>query len=142
MSFMKSGGQTSKNVHDVQKVCLEKNLCVLSCFVEFYEFVFDEINIGVPKLLYNLGYKHSGNIPRTIQESLRKDPCWWPKLPKAVPHTDENNGQWPGRRPVGGGSRWVLSIGRLRSHFQGSLPNTGQTGRSICGQTVHLWPSR
>ena len=41
------------NVHDVRKVCLEMTLCVLACFVKFYVFVFDEIDIKGPKLVYN-----------------------------------------------------------------------------------------
>ena len=44
-------GQTSKNVHDVWKVCLETTLCVLACVGEFYVFILDEIDIGGPKLL-------------------------------------------------------------------------------------------
>ena len=40
-----------KNVQDLQKVCLEKSLCALGCFVEFYIFVFDEIDVGGPKLV-------------------------------------------------------------------------------------------
>ena len=53
LSFMNFGGQTSKNVHDVQKVCLEMTLCVLACFVEFYVFVLDEIYMRGPKIVYN-----------------------------------------------------------------------------------------
>ena len=44
-SFVKFGGQTSKNVHDVRKVCLEKTLCVLACFIEFYVFVSEKIDM-------------------------------------------------------------------------------------------------
>lgn len=47
------GGKTSKNVHDVRKVCLLTSLCVLVCSVEFYVFVFDEIYVRVPKHVYN-----------------------------------------------------------------------------------------
>ena len=48
---MKFGGQTSNNIHDVQKVCLEMTLCVLVCFVEFYLFALDEIDVSGPKLV-------------------------------------------------------------------------------------------
>ena len=51
-SYVKFGGQTSKNVHDVQKVCLEKTLCVYAFFVEFYVFVLEEIHVRGTKLLY------------------------------------------------------------------------------------------
>ena len=52
-SFVKFGGQTSKNVHDVQKVCLDMTLCVYTCFVEFYVFVMDKTHVVGPKLVYD-----------------------------------------------------------------------------------------
>ena len=52
LSFVKFGGQTFKNVHDVRKVCLETTLSVFACFVEFYAFVFDETLVIGPKLEY------------------------------------------------------------------------------------------
>ena len=39
------GGQTSKNVNDVQKIYFEMALCVLECFVVFHMFFFDEIDM-------------------------------------------------------------------------------------------------
>ena len=51
-SLVKFGGQTSKNVRDVRKVCLEMTLCVLSCFFEFYMFVLGEIDVVGYKLIY------------------------------------------------------------------------------------------
>ena len=45
LSFVVFGGQTSKNLDDVQKVCFDMTLCVIACFVEFYVFVFYEINV-------------------------------------------------------------------------------------------------
>ena len=53
LSFMKIGGQTPKNVHDVRKVCLEMSLCILECFIDFFVFVFDEIYVGVNKPVYD-----------------------------------------------------------------------------------------
>ena len=47
---MNFGGQTSKNVLDVQKVYLETILHVYVCFVEFYVFVFDETHVVGPKI--------------------------------------------------------------------------------------------
>ena len=52
-SFEKFGGQTSKNVHDVWNARLEMTLCDYVCFVEFYEFVLDEIDVTGPKIVYN-----------------------------------------------------------------------------------------
>ena len=51
-SFVKFGGQTSKNVYDVRKVFLAMNLCVYAYFVKFYMIVLDEIIIVDPKLVY------------------------------------------------------------------------------------------
>ena len=50
-SFMKFGYQTSKYVHDVRKVCLETTLGFYACFVEFYVFVLDKIDVVGPKLV-------------------------------------------------------------------------------------------
>ena len=50
-SFMKFGGQTSKNVHDIRKVYLEMTLCVLACFAKFYVFYLDEIDVGGPNIV-------------------------------------------------------------------------------------------
>ena len=49
---MKFGGQSSKNVYDIRKVCLEMCLCALVCFIEFYVLVFDEIDVIYPKVVY------------------------------------------------------------------------------------------
>ena len=66
--------QTSKNVHDVRKVCLETTLCVLACFVEFYVFILDEIYVGGPKIIYkhrlvgNLRENIPNDNPRVLEE--------------------------------------------------------------------------
>ena len=44
-SFVKFGGQTSTNVHEFQKVCLEITMCVYAFFVEFSVFVLDETHV-------------------------------------------------------------------------------------------------
>ena len=49
---MRFGGQTSKHVHDVRKVCLEVTLCVIECFIECYLFVYDEIDVRGIKIVY------------------------------------------------------------------------------------------
>ena len=49
-SFVKFGGQTSENVHDVRKVCHETTLRVYVCSLKFYVFVLDENVVG-PKLI-------------------------------------------------------------------------------------------
>ena len=51
-SFMEFEGQTSKNVHNIRKDCLETTLCVLTCFVECYMFILDEIYVRGPKIVY------------------------------------------------------------------------------------------
>ena len=38
-------GETSKNVHDIRKMCLEMTLSVKACLVEFYVFVLDELYV-------------------------------------------------------------------------------------------------
>ena len=64
---MMFGYQTSKNVHDIQNVCLEMTLCVFVCFVEFNVFIFDEIVVGGPNLI-------CGHIfLRDIWENILKD---------------------------------------------------------------------
>ena len=51
-SFEKFVGQTSKNIQDVRKVCLEMTLCVFAWFVDLYVFVLDEIDVEGNKLVY------------------------------------------------------------------------------------------
>ena len=50
--FVKFWGQTSQNVYDVRKVCLETTLCVYVYFVEFYVFILVEIHVRGPKIVY------------------------------------------------------------------------------------------
>ena len=65
VSFMRFGGQTFKNVHDVRKICLELTFCVLACFVEFYVFILDEIDMRGPKFLQSYSsLKHLGKSPQ------------------------------------------------------------------------------
>ena len=66
-SFVKFGGQTSKNVHDVRKVCLKTTLSVYVCFLEFYVFVLGEIHVIWSKLIHD--HFWVGNI----QENFPKD---------------------------------------------------------------------
>ena len=77
LSFVEFGGQTSKNVHDVQNMCLNMTLFVYACFVEFYIFVLDEIHMRGAKLEY--GYDLVGNVwanipkdhPRVLEEGSK-----------------------------------------------------------------------
>ena len=62
--FVDFGGQTFKNVHDVRKVFFEVTLCILACFVEFYVFVLDEIDVRGLKLVY--GHIRVGNVRANI----------------------------------------------------------------------------
>ena len=64
-SFVKVEGQTSKNVHDVRKVCLETNLCVLECFIEFYVLVLDEIYVrGLKSYTIMFGLERPSKYPQ------------------------------------------------------------------------------
>ena len=94
-SFVKFGGQLLKNVHNVRNVFLEMTLCVYACFVYFYVFVFIKFMWEVLNVYKNIfGLETSKKTSsRTIQGSLRKDPCLWQKLPKEIQPTD--NKQWP-----------------------------------------------
>ena len=49
--FVKFWGKTSNNVNDVWKVCLETTLYVYVCFIEYYLFILEEIDIVGPKLV-------------------------------------------------------------------------------------------
>ena len=63
-SFLKFGGQTSKNVHGVRKVCLETSLRVYVCFVEFCVFVLDETHVvGSYSYASIFGLKRAGTTP-------------------------------------------------------------------------------
>ena len=44
--MVKFGGQASKNVPDVWKICLKKYLCVLICLSEIYVFVLIKNDVG------------------------------------------------------------------------------------------------
>ena len=70
------GGQSSNNVHDVRMVFLETTLSVISCFVEFYVFVLDEIDMRGPKFIH----KHirvlnvQVKVPKEQQRVLEEEP--------------------------------------------------------------------
>ena len=53
-NFVKFGGETSKNAHDIRKVFLETTLGVYVCFIEFYVFMLDETYVVGPKLDTNI----------------------------------------------------------------------------------------
>ena len=73
-SFTKFEGQTSKNVDDVRKVCLEITFCVYACFVDFYVSVLDEIDVGGPKLISDHVWVGNirANIPKDHLEVLEE----------------------------------------------------------------------
>ena len=78
---MKFGGQTSKNVHDVWKVCLKMTLGLLACFVKFYIFILDDINVGGLKLVYEhiRVINIRASIPKDYPRVLEKGPFIWAK---------------------------------------------------------------
>ena len=50
--FVEFGDQTSKNVHDIRKMCLETTLCVSTCFVEVYVLVLGKNHVIGAKIIY------------------------------------------------------------------------------------------
>ena len=103
------GGQTSKNVLDIRKMCLEMTLCVQAYFVKFYVFVFYEThrrsclakNIqGPTKVPWGRTHVCGQNCPKTVH-LLR-----------------EIDIQSPGWHPVGCGRRWNLRLGSQASIFK------------------------
>ena len=48
--FVKFGYQTSKTVHDIQKFYIETTSGVYECFIAFFMFFLDEIDVVGPKL--------------------------------------------------------------------------------------------
>ena len=58
--FVKFGGQMSRNVHDIWKVCFETTFYVYACFIEIYVFILDEIYVGCPSLVYKTN--RDGNV--------------------------------------------------------------------------------
>ena len=84
-------------------------------------------------------FETSGKIsPWTNQGSSKKDPCWWPKHPKAVLPRDSKRRQvtWSTLR------RWWASSGTypddLRSSFQSINPSIDE-GQPVCGPTLYRW---
>ena len=57
-------------------------LCILKCFIEFYVFVLDEIDVEDPNFYTNVFALEMSEktSPRTNQGSLRKDPSQEPKV--------------------------------------------------------------
>lgn len=142
--FMKFEGQTSKNVHDVRKVCLKTTLCFLARFVKFYGFVFMKLIWEVLNSYTNISScKCLGKSPQEPSNGP-----WERTLPRAKGCQDQpqlteaNDGSLAIQSPVDGIRSSRLSLGRSRSLLTVLVPNNGQTRRSVCGQTVRLWPSR
>ena len=73
---MNFGGQTSKNVHDIRKVCLETTLCFKAYFIEFYVFVLGEIHVRDAKLVYQIVWIGNvrANIPKDHPRVLEEGP--------------------------------------------------------------------
>ena len=99
----------SKKVHDIRKVYLEATMCVLECFVEFYVFfcmkcMLEVLNSHAKIFGLDMSEKPS---PKTIQGPLMKDPCWWTKMPKAVPPTEGNQGLVAWSTPRGWTASWI-----------------------------------
>ena len=108
------GGQSSKNVHDVRKVCFEISLCVLECFVLFYVFIFKEIDVRGPKLVYNhipIGMIRV-NYPRRTKESFGKDQSLSQRLSRPAQTTKAIDCKYACWSPINTG-RWSRIILRI-----------------------------
>ena len=136
---MQFEGQTSKNVHDVRKVCLETTLCVYACFVKFYVFVLDEINVRGPKIIYDHVWVGNTrlNIPKDhprvleerpkvgAQDTLPMDgnqrpvgqsmPCWWClfNCHLRVWESNPKTSLSPRPRTNRMGRRWAIVVGAV-----------------------------
>ena len=147
-SFMKFGGQTCKNVHDVWKNCLETTLCVYACFVKFYVFALDKIDMVGPKLVYkhiwdgNFRVRlHVGSTrgprggPKSRLKVARQLACrdkWWPKR-----HLSSGDGSsmgsidgstWPTGWGVERETNETSSMGRGWDH----IPSVLHVDRVVC----------
>ena len=89
--FVKFWGQTSKNIQDVWKMCLEMTLCVYTCFVMFYVFVLDEIHVRGSKLIYDHVWigKVPTNIPKDQPRFHEEGPKTWSQDYLRQPQTTE-----------------------------------------------------
>ena len=99
---MKFGGQMSKNVHDVRKVCLQTTLCVWACFIEFYVFVLDEIHVRGPKLIYE--HIWVGNVwaqlhVGPIRGPRKRTPTWSSTLQGSGNRLTQTTASRPGDDP-------------------------------------------
>ena len=104
----------------------------------------------VMKLMWQVSNSHTNifglktfgqTSPRTIQGSLRKDPCWQQKLPMTVPPTDGKRlpAAWSTSR------RWSSLFGTytrdIISYFQASKPiDGGQDGSWVDRRPVDGQP--
>ena len=63
-----------------ERFCLEMTLCVLICFIKFYVFIFYEIDVGGPNIVYdhipvgNVWVKFLKDQPRVLEEGPFKEP--------------------------------------------------------------------
>ena len=99
---MKFGGQTSKNVYDVRKVCLETTLRVYVCFIVFDVFVLHETHV--------LGLKHVydniwvGNVHVRIHIGPTRGPKGEPLLELNTARQCQTTTQMKASRPGDGPS--------------------------------------
>ena len=135
---MKFRGQTSKNVHDIRKVCLQTTLCVLACFVKFYMFFWTKLMWQVlNSYIYIFGLEMSGrNSPWTIQVSLRKDPSCEPRLPRPGPNRLR---KMMAHGPVDTSSMGVMVQDLPQGDQSQKLKSLNQTTRCQDGPFLEKW---
>ena len=109
-----------KKVHDVRKVCLKTTLCVYACFVEFYIFVLDQIDVECSKLIYkriwigNVWVRFHVGSTRGQEEDPTQDLKLHGSL-HAVRNNEPNVGQPMKWWIIDMGNRWKLQFFRLWS---------------------------
>ena len=77
----------SKNVNDVQNVCLQVTLCLLPCFLKFHVLVFDEVYMRGSKIISDhiqVGYVWE-KIPKDQPRVLEEGPFTRAKAVKTSP---------------------------------------------------------
>lgn len=133
-TLMEFGGQTTKNIHNSLKVCLQTTFWALECFVKFYMFILYEIYIRGGKIVYD-------HIQIwKLQEKLCKGP-WGRTLHLSKRLSRPAPNKWGNRRLL----RWSMPCPwRSRSrHRLDILISQSQFFKKNKGpdMTAHRWPN-
>ena len=120
------------------------SLCIYACFMEFYFFILDEINVGGPKLVYK--YIWAGivreNIPKDYQRVLEEGPQLVTKTAQDSPPTDGNRylvGHWTPHCVV---SSIETYLWERRDQREASVPDHRRKGWFVGQGTGCRWSIR